>query len=66
MAAILNKLETQQDIQNYKERLNNKSTSQLYWIFSIVERDMKSKITHYTNHKLRLELINEEITKRLN
>lgn len=66
MVVVLNEFQTKQDIQRYKEGLKNKSISQLHRILRIVERDMKSEITHYTNHKLRLELINEEIIQRLN
>lgn len=66
MPVFMNKLETTQDIVDYKEWLKTRPLHFLYHFNNNFKRDMQRENPIYVNHALRIELVNAEIKKRLN
>lgn len=66
MPVIINRLETPQEIENYKLWLQGKSLRSLRTYLSIFNRNSKQSDSRYPNLKLRKDLVENEINSRLN
>lgn len=64
MPIIINNLETQQDIDNYREWISKKPTSRLKSLKKMLETDKKYRPDRWKKVDLRIELIEDEITLR--
>lgn len=66
MSLIMNKLESQQDIEEFKQWLETKSLRKLNIYLNNYKRDLKKDYQQFVNHELRIELVSNEINKRIN
>jgi hypothetical protein len=66
LGLIINKLETQQEIEDYKKWLGTRPRHSLNYFIKMFKRDMNLENPVYVNHKLRIKLVTDEINNRLN
>lgn len=64
MPIIINNLETNQDLNDYKRWLSNKKLNSMKRIKRMLETDKKYRPNRWKNIDLRIELIANEIKKR--
>ncbi|MBX4259768.1 hypothetical protein KTC96_24900 (plasmid) [Clostridium estertheticum] len=64
MSVIQNKLQTKQDIEDYKKWLSSKPRHYLKCLLNIFKRDSLKEVPKYYNLQLRVELVNKEIEIR--
>lgn len=64
MPIIINNLETNQDLNDYKRWLSNKKLNSMKRIKRMLETDKKYRPNRWKNIDLRIELIAIEIKKR--